>query len=102
MIAYKLMKLRKNGTLGSLFINAKQIYPIGEWMQAENHPTKGFAERCGWHCTFEPIAPHLSMKGRVWVKIEVDDYTTYDRPANQGGKWILANKMKIIEIIEVN
>jgi len=41
MIAYKLMRLRKDGTLGSLFINKKKVYPIGEWLEAEFIPTKG-------------------------------------------------------------
>lgn len=99
MVAYKLMKLRKNGTLGSLFINRKEVYPIGEWLQAENYPTKGFAERFGWHCTFKPIAPHLSTKGRVWVEVEVENFKEYNRPESQGGTWILADKMKINKII---
>jgi hypothetical protein len=33
------------------------------------------------------------------VEIEVEDYTTYDRPESQGGAWILDNKMKAIRII---
>ena len=101
MIAYKLMKLRKNGTLGSLFINKRRILPIGEWMQADEYPTKGFAVRKGWHCTFVPVAPHLSTKGRVWVEVEVEDYSVFERPLLQGGKWILANRMKINRIVEV-
>ncbi len=108
MKAYKLMKLRKNGTLGSLFIHATAILPIGEWMDAAFYPTKGFAPRYGWHCTFTPYAPHLSTKGRVWVEVEVGDYKTYDRPESQGGAWILADRMKINrmiseeEVVELN
>lgn len=98
MKAYKLMRLRKNGTLGSLFINARFVYPIGEWLTAECFPTKGFAVRQGWHCTFEKNAPHLSTKGRAWVEVEVENFTTYNRPESQGGKWILAERMKIIRI----
>jgi hypothetical protein len=100
MVAYKVMRLRKNGTLGSLFIRRRDVIPIGKWLTAEEYPTKGFAVRKGWHCTFTQNAPHLSMKDRVWVKVEVEDYTTYDRPESQGGQWILANKMKVLEIIE--
>ena len=99
MKAYKLMRLRKDGTLGSLFINKKRVLPLGEWMDAENIPTSGFAERMGWHCTFVPIAPHLSTKGRVWVEIEVEDYSVFERPISQGGEWILANRMKIIKVM---
>ena len=71
MRAYKLMKMRKDGSLGSLFINAKEKYEINKWMDAEFIPTKGFAERYGWHCTLKPTAPHLKEKlsngqKRVW------------------------------------
>jgi hypothetical protein len=96
MRAYKLMRLRKNGTLGSLFINRREVYPIGKWMDAEYIPTKGFAKRAGWHCTLRKYAPHLSTKGRVWVEVEVEDFTPYLRPESQGGAWILAQKMRII------
>ena len=98
MKAYKLMRLRKDGTLGSLFINRKKILPIGEWLEYEDYPTKGYAHRPGWHCTFEPYAPHLKLDGRVWVEVEVNDIEIYARPQNQGGKWILAKWMKVIKI----
>ncbi len=42
------------------------------------------------------IAPHLSERGRVWVEVEVDDYELYDRPESQGGTWVLAQKMKVV------
>lgn len=99
MICYKLMKNRKNGTLGSLFIHASAVLPLGKWLKAEYFPTKGFAPRFGWHCTFYPYAPHLSEKGRVWVECEVRDYHTYDRPESQGGAWILAPEIKINRIL---
>lgn len=87
----------KDGSLSPLFINKKSRIPIGEWLYAEAHPTKGFAFRKGWHCTLIPEAPHLSTKGRVWVEIEVEDYELYDRPESQGGTWVLAQKMKVIK-----
>ena len=99
MKAYKLVRLRKNKTLGSLFISRKNILPVGVWMPAEDHFTKGYAHRPGWHCTFEPCAPHLSLKNRVWVEVEVHNFRIFERPAHQGGRWILANWMKIIKII---
>ena len=100
MLAYKLVRLRKDGSLAPLFINRTDTFPIGVWMQAENHPTKGFASRTGFHCTFTKHAPHLGTVGRVWVRVEVLDWRTYDRPESQGGKWILANWMKILEVCE--
>lgn len=99
MKAYKLVKERKNGTLGSLFINRKDIIPVGKWITAENHKTKGFAHRPGWHCMLQPLAPHLKQEGRVWVEVEVEDYKFFNRPLNQGGTWVLANQMKVIGTI---
>lgn len=99
MLAYKLMRLRKNGTLGSLFINKKAVIPLNQWLQAYDFPTKGYQRRFGWHCTFKPVAPHLSTKNRVWVECEVEEYMTYDRPESQVGCWILANKMRILRLL---
>ena len=100
MIAYKLIRQMQDGSLSPLFINKKSRIPVGEWLKAENHPTKGFAIRKGWHCTLKPEAPHLTKKGRVWVKVEVRDYEFYDRPLSQGGRWILAQEMRVLNKIE--
>jgi hypothetical protein len=99
MIAYKLMKLRRNGTLGPLFINARMVVPLGEWLEAEDHPTKGFAHRPGWHCTLKPVAPHLSERNRVWVEVEIEDYRFFNRPTIHGGVWALANRMKALRVM---
>lgn len=100
MKAYKLMRLRKDGTLGSLFINRRAVIPVGEWLEAEPHRTRGYAYRPGWHCTFQPHAPHLSENGRVWVEVDVDSFTVYPRPESQGGEWVLAKRMKIVNVME--
>jgi hypothetical protein len=103
MIAYKLIRKLKNNSLSPLFINKKSRIPIGVWLTAESHPTKGFAYRKGWHCTEKPTAPHLSTKNRVWVKVEIEDYEQYKRPISQGGIWFLAQKIKILhEIVDKN
>ena len=94
------MRQRKDGTLGSLFINRRATIPINKWMKAEDHPTKGYAHRPGWHCTYEKYAPHLSEKGRVWAEVEVKDFEIFQRPESQGGKWILARWMKVINLLE--
>ncbi len=106
MKAYKLLRVKKDGNLYPLFINKTVSTPIGEWLEAECIPTNGFAVRCGFHCTFTPWAPHLktelaSGEKRVWVECEVEDYTTYDRPESQGGAWILAQRMKLNRIIDM-
>lgn len=97
MIAYKLFRRLKSGEITSLFINKKRRLPMNEWMEAEIFPTKGFALRPFWHCTSTPNAPHLSMKNRVWLKVEMRDFEEYQRPENQGGMWYLAKKIKIVE-----
>lgn len=102
--AYKLMRLGKDGKVYPLFIDKKTPTEFGKWLPAECHPTKGFAVRKGWHCCFTPYAPHLkenlaSGEQRVWVEVEVADFTTYDRPESQGGAWILANEMKALRTI---
>jgi hypothetical protein len=96
MIAYKLVRKMKDGQLSPLFINKKSRIPLGVWLKAESHKTKGFAFRKGWHCTTKPIAPHLSEKNRVWVEVLIKDFDFYNRPESQGGTWVLANKMKVI------
>lgn len=64
--AFKLCHRRKDGTIGPLFINKVQVFPIGRWMEAGDHPTKNYAHRPGWHVCLQPIAPHL----RTWGTIE--------------------------------
>lgn len=96
MKAFKLVRVRANGTLGPLFINRRQVLPVGVWLQAENHPTKGFAVRPGWHVTAAPVAPHLSKRGRGWITVEVEDYIEVFRPKSQGGLWFLAQRMKVM------
>lgn len=100
MKAYKLFRVLSNGQISPLFINKKLRIPISEWLNAECHPTKGFIVRPFWHCTSTPNAPHLSMKNRAWYEVEMDDYTEYVRPSNQGGLWFLANKIKVIKKYE--
>ena len=99
MVAYKLVRLKKNGDITSLFINKQKSLKLGEWLPAESFPTKGFAYRPQWHCTAEMTAPHLTEKGRVWVELEMKDFVEFPRPKLQGGMWYLANNIKINKII---
>lgn len=100
MEGYKLFRRRKDGTLGPLFINRKLRVPVGVWLKAESHPTPGYALRPGWHATLHPIAPHLRQGGdRVWCKVQLDGFRTYARPESQGGTWVLADYLRVIEVI---
>jgi len=100
LLAYKLIRKMKDGSLSPLFINKKSRIPMGVWLDAEFHETKGFAPRKGWHCTTNPVAPHLSEKNRVWVEVLIEDFEFYNRPESQGGTWVLANRMKVIKEYE--
>ena len=89
-ICYKLFEMDTENNLYPLFIDKNTAYPIGEWIYAENHPTKGFAARPGLHCGEICSAPWLmSADGtyksqrskywkRVWCEVEcnvTNDYT---------------------------
>lgn len=94
--AFKVLRLRSNGQLGPLFINRRQVIPVGVWLKAECHPTKGYALRPGWHVAPTQNAPHLSMEGRVWRQVEVADFEELPRPESQGGTWLIAKWMRVI------
>lgn len=96
MKAWKLLRQRRDGTLGPLFINRRQVVTPGEWLAAEDHPTKGYARRPGWHVAPEPLAPHLSTKGRVWREVLIEQFTELVRPKSQGSKWYLAQRMMVL------
>lgn len=101
MKAYKMFRVRKDGTLGSLFCNRRAVVPVGQWLEAEEHPTKGLAFRPGWHCHQAEAPPHLKLdaKGetRVIKEVEVEDYQVLNRPESQGGVWYLARRMRICQ-----
>ncbi len=100
MKGYKLFRVRKDGSLSSLFINKQARLPINIWLKAEEHPTKGYKCRKGWHVLKEKLAPHLSIKNRVWAEVEINSWSTIKRPEKQGGTWFIANEMKIIKLLK--
>ena len=95
-VVYKLFRKRKDGTLGPLFINARLRIQLGKWMEAEDHPTKGYAHRPGWHATFVPVAPHLSEKDRIWCECQAFNIRRFQRPQSQGGTWVLAKHLRVM------
>lgn len=102
MKAYKLLKLRKNGTLGPLFINAKQVIPLGVELPAEEHHKKGFKFRPGWHACQKPTAPHLGKKGRVWAEVRLGGAVrVHTRPESQGGVWYTAGSMEVLRLLPI-
>lgn len=92
------MRVLKNGDITALFINKKYRVRLNQWMDASCHPTKGFAIRPGFHVLEQPIAPHLKLtKDRAWFEVEIEDFKIIQRPEKQGGRWYLANKMKVVK-----
>ena len=95
MKGYKLFEMNANGELFPLFIDKNKPVPVGEWIHAEYHPTKGFAARGGWHIGADvPDAPWLkSYDGtdtgyykprwkhgkRVWCEVEYNTNHDYNR-----------------------
>ena len=98
MFAYKLLSLRRDNTLGSLFIDTHRVLSPGVWYVAGEYPTKGFAVRYGWHVMLLPEAPHLSKRGRVWANVEIDQVLDIvRRPKSQGGVWLTVKWIRILE-----
>lgn len=97
MYAFKLLRVRADGTLGSLFINRKAVLRRDTWMTARpQRAPKGFAKRFGWHACIQPHAPHLSKRGRAWYLVELRGVTRQKRPAAQGDVWLTAKRMRIV------
>ena len=81
---YKLFEQNSDGELFPLFIDKNTAVPVGEWIAAEFHPTKGFAARGGWHIGADvPDAP--------WLKAYDGTDTGYYKPRWKDGKrvWCL-------------
>lgn len=79
--------MKKDGKLYPLFIDKNTAIPIGEWIKAEYHPTKGFAPRGGWHIGTIPDAP--------WLKC-------YDGSTTGSYKSRFANGKRVWCLVEYN
>ena len=101
---YKLFEQdTRTGKLYPLFIGSKEETPIGEWLIAQNIPTKGFANRPGWHIGSSlPDAPWLkgysadnprgvfnSKRGknfrRVWAEVSYPMDVDYQEELDRRG-----------------
>jgi len=90
--AYKLFRTLKSkpGELFPLFIGKTKPVAVGKWVDGEFIPTKGFAQRPGWHAGALPIAPHLRQKAtgkiapdRVWAEVEMPADKDWQQTADQ-------------------
>lgn len=88
---FKLFEQDRFGNTYPLFIDKKEVIPVGVWMQAKFVPTKGFSPRGGWHLgAYVPDAPWLksadgtykSQRGktfrRVWGWCEYNATINYN------------------------
>lgn len=96
---FKLFRIRKDGTLGPLFIGQTIRIPVGKWQKAEAIRKSGFKFRPGWHACSEQFAPHLSMTGRVWCRVSLRGVQRHERPQSQGGLWYVAKQLKVEEVL---
>jgi hypothetical protein len=96
--AYKLFRVRKDGTLGPLFIGRNIVVPLGKWQKARGIRVKGFKFRPGWHAVAAPYAPHLSKKGRVWCIVSLRGTKKHLRPVAQGSLWYTAKWLRVDSI----
>ena len=108
-IGYKLFEMNEQGELFPLFIDKNTPVPVGEWIKAEYHPTKGFAARGGWHIGADvPDAPWLkSYDGsdvgyykprwkhgkRVWCVIEYNATHDYNEEVQKLNKKCFTDKV---------
>jgi len=93
--AFKLLRHRRDGSYGPLFIDRSRVINTGVWLKAESVPTPGFAFRPGWHAAAKPFAPHLSIRGRQWCAVTLRGVKEHIRPATQGGLWYTAKYMRV-------
>ena len=99
--AYKLFRVHPKhpGKLFPLFIGKNDPVEMGQWVDAEHIPTKGFAERPGWHAGDLPLATHIGAKSdpenmtkpdirpdnQVWTEIEMPNDVDWQSEANRRG-----------------
>lgn len=105
--AFKLLRMRKDRTLGPLFFDRDKTYPLNLWLQASHSAKgpKGFAFRPGFHCCLNRKAPQLKLRlatgeVRIWCTVLISNFSRLSRPESQGGMWFVAEKMFILTPLE--
>lgn len=107
-IGYKLFEMDSKGALFPLFIDKAKEIEMNKWIHAEYIPTKGFANRGGWHIGEMPDAPWLkgydgsdigvykSKRGksfkRVWCTVLYNMNHDYNLEVSELNKKCFENK----------
>lgn len=79
---FKCFEMDTNGNLYALFIDKNTIMPVGEWIKAGIHETKGFSCRPGLHIGEIPDCP--------WIKAYDGSNTGYYKGRRKGWKRVFA------------
>ena len=100
MIAYKLFHKRPDGTLGPLYCGRALRVPLGQWVEAECHPTKRIKVRPFWHCAARPYLGLIKIGARdsgrrSWYRVEMREFEEFSRSSTE--TWYLARWIKVIE-----
>ena len=106
MKCYKLVRIRKDGTLGPMFVGTDDVFPLHmiiagtathRRMREKVFSKLGWLKfRPGLHLTLIPYAPHIGIKDAdgvikwmhddtVWVECEIPDDKDYTAEAKQNG-----------------
>lgn len=98
--AHKLLRVRRDGSLGPLFIDKRLRIPVGRWLVAKPKRTKGYAFRPGWHAVSDRrTVKHLRQGGdRLWFLVELRGARAEVRPRGQG-TWYVARKMRVVRAL---
>ena len=104
--AFKLVRKRKDGSLGPLFVERNRVFDPGIVLFANpfSKIPQGLSYRPGFHCCTKPEAPHIKLRlksgeERVWCEVLLADYVKHLRPACFGGMWLVGQVMEIIRVL---
>lgn len=79
---FKCFEMDQDGNLYSLFIDKNTVMPVGEWIEAGMHETKGFSFRPGLHIGEIPDCP--------WIKAYDGSDTGCYKGRRKGWKRVFA------------
>lgn len=119
IIAYKLFRIKKDGKLYPLYVDANEPVPIGIWIDAKEGQLTdtgkvksrlgSLAFRPGWHSGLYPIALHIGDKpnpgdsdpsyrpdNQVWVQVEIHSDIVWQNIANEQGTCARDKYLKFI------
>ena len=83
----------------------RNVYDLGI---GTNGQVLRFAHRPGWHTSFTPSLPAVSMDGKVWAEclIPADDHYTVHRNVSGLSRthepidWLISQKLLIVRVLE--